>query len=208
MLKVAPNNVTWSMLFFGCLGSWFYSLGSLSGYVLGSCWFIVLNIADTADGELARLQQETSTFGEYLDRLCHYFTNSLMCLGLGLGLYADSANTLYLFLASVACCCYVLDDASKDLLMMFEKDARQTRAEISKSISLSKNSRLIAVALHLFAHSSIWHVLPVVAVLDMFLTNIERNALSLSVIYIVMFLCSLPVRAFFRLRKVRKNYGL
>ena len=109
----------------------------------------MLNIADTSDGELARLRQQTTSFGEYLDRLCHYFTNSMMCLGLGIGLYVESSNLIYIYISYIGCCCYVLDDVSKDLLLDIKEWGSETRSEVSQTVSLSKNSTALTVAMYL-----------------------------------------------------------
>ncbi len=207
LLQVAPNTVTWSMMFFGILGSFFYSLGSNEGYLIGSCSFIMLNLADTSDGELARLQKRTSSFGEYLDRLCHYFTNSMMCLGLGLGLYTESSNLVYIYISCIGCCCYVLDDVSKDLLQIFRGIGSQTRSEFSQTVSLSKNSPALTAAMYLFAHSSVWHVLPILVLIDIFSSSLNFGGYSVPFLYVVAFLLCLPVKAVLRMRTVSKIHG-
>jgi len=207
LLNVAPNTVTWSMMLFGMAGSFFYSLGTHVGYLIGSCCFILLNIADTSDGELARLRQQTTSFGEYLDRLCHYFTNSMMCLGLGIGLYVESSNLIYIYISCISCCCYVLDDVSKDLLLVVKRTPSRTRSEVSQTVSLSKNSTALTVAMYLFAHSSVWHVLPILAFIDIFCLGFEPGGHSVSFIYVVLFLLGLPVKAVLRMRNVSKIYG-
>ena len=207
LMRVKPNTVTWSMMYFGMLGSCLYSLGTLGGYVIGSVCFIMLNIADTSDGELARLRQQTSSFGEYLDRLCHYFTNSMMSLGLGIGLYVESSDLLYIYISCIGCCCYVLDDASKDLLLILKKNGSQTRSEFSQTVSLSKNSTVLTTVMYIFAHSSVWHVLPILALVDILFSGFEFGGYSVSFIYIVLFLLGLPVKAVLRMRNVSKIYG-
>ena len=81
--KCKPNSITLSMLVFGVIGGIFISLGNDIGFLLGTLFFVLLNIADTSDGDLARITSQTTKFGEYLDRLCHYFTNTIFCFCAG-----------------------------------------------------------------------------------------------------------------------------
>lgn len=203
---VKPDNVTFSMFIFGFIGSAFYTIGTDAGYVIGSLFFLILNIADTSDGELARLLNKTSDFGEYLDRLCHYFTNSLMCLALGLGLYNSSGEVFFLYLGFISCAFYVLDDASKDLLFLIKSQKIMERSMAAKSFSLSKSSRMKRILLHLFAHSSVWHVLPLIVGLNMVGPNFNFFTLSDYVWYIVLFLAVIPLKTLFRLSYICKKH--
>ena len=53
--SITPNMATLSMFFFGLIGSIFLSLGNAYYYILGGLFFQLLIVADTVDGELARL---------------------------------------------------------------------------------------------------------------------------------------------------------
>lgn len=203
---VKPDHVTLSMFVFGFIGSAFYTIGSDAGYVIGSICFLILNIADTSDGELARLLNKTSDFGEYLDRLCHYFTNSLMCLGLGLGLYNGSGEVFFLYLGFISCAFYVLDDASKDLLFLIKPQEMFDRSIVAKSLSLSRSSRTKKILLHLFAHSSVWHILPLIVLFNTVGQNFNFFTLSVYVCYIVLFLALIPLKTLFRFSRIFKKY--
>lgn len=204
---VKPDNVTFSMFVFGFIGSAFYTIGTDAGYVIGSLFFLLLNIADTSDGELARLLNKTSEFGEYLDRLCHYFTNSLMCLALGLGLYNSSGKVFFLYLGFISCAFYVLDDASKDLLFLIKSKKTSDRSIAARSLSLSNSSKTNRFLLHLFAHSSVWHILPLIVGLSMISPNFNFLTMSDYVWYIVLFLVAIPFKALFRLSYICRKYG-
>jgi len=203
---IKPDNVTFSMFGFGFIGAGFYTTGTDTGYIIGSIFFLLLNIADTSDGELARLVNKTSNFGEYLDRLCHYFTNSLMCLALGLGLYNSTGEVFFLYLSFISCASYVLDDASKDLLFLIDSQNDLTRSAGAHSVSLSKNSKVKMTLLHLFAHSSVWHILPVIVGLGAVLPNFNFLIFSGHVWYIIIFLAVLPFKMLFRLAQISKKY--
>lgn len=203
---VKPDYVTYSMFVFGLVGCGFYSIGTNTSYFIGSLFFLLLNIADTSDGELARLIDKTSDFGEYLDRLCHYFTNSLMCLSLGLGLYINSGEVFFLFLGSMSCAFYVLDDASKDLLFLIDSKINLPRSAAAQTVSLSKNSKVKWILLHLFAHSSVWHVLTIIAGVSIFVPTLNSFMEKIYVLYIALFLVTIPIKTLFRFNYIIRKY--
>ena len=86
--KFTPNLATLAMFFFGILGSLLFSFGDTFGYIFGGLSFVMLIVSDTVDGELARFKGTSSLFGDYLDRLAHYVTNTSMILCIGIGIYS------------------------------------------------------------------------------------------------------------------------
>ena len=89
---VTPNHLTALMVPSGIVGGIMLSFGTPLGFTIGSLLFVLLNILDAADGELARYTEQTSEFGDYLDRVAHYMTNVIM--GLGLALLADWSHII------------------------------------------------------------------------------------------------------------------
>ena len=96
---------------------------------------------------------------------------------------------------------------SKDLLQMFKGMGSQTRSEFSQTVSLSKNSTALTAAMYLFAHSSVWHVLPILVLIDIFYPTLNFGGYSVPFLYVVAFLLCLPVKAVLRMRTVSTIHG-
>src|SRR5690606_34256960 len=92
---ITPNHLTVLMTPTGILGGIAMSMGTAPGFLVGGLLFVLLNIIDAADGELARYTGQTSDFGDYLDRVAHYMTNTALVVGMGVGLFNQTGH-LYL----------------------------------------------------------------------------------------------------------------
>ena len=80
---MTPNAVTWGMIAVGVLAAAALSLPSLWGAVAAFLLIQVQILLDCSDGELARLREQYSPAGIYLDRFAHYFTETLLPIALG-----------------------------------------------------------------------------------------------------------------------------
>ncbi len=135
--SVTPHAVTIAMFFLGFAGFFFLCLGNPYGFFLGGVFFILLNIADAVDGELARYKNVTSIGGDYLDRLAHYSTNSLAILGTGIGLFLQYQNIYILVIACIIEIIYTLDEIARDLLITCGLQSAPTNEINRKSLKLS-----------------------------------------------------------------------
>jgi phosphatidylglycerophosphate synthase len=82
--RLTPNQVTGAMIVVGVLAA---ALLTIPGVVpaIGVVLLIQLQILlDCSDGELARWREQYSPVGIYLDRFGHYFTETLLPIGLGI----------------------------------------------------------------------------------------------------------------------------
>lgn len=70
--------------------------GTLGGWLLGAGLLQLWYLLDHVDGQLARLRGTASLDGVQLDYLMHHTINLLVPLGIGLGLFARSAEPLWL----------------------------------------------------------------------------------------------------------------
>ncbi len=84
---VTPNQVTTLSLVFGVSGAIFLAWGGTAAY-WGAFLYMLAQFVDHMDGELARMNNQTSKFGHYYDHVAGgIFEFGLFCgIGIGLGL--------------------------------------------------------------------------------------------------------------------------
>ena len=73
--NITPNFVSYIMFLFGLAAVYFLSLSSSISILFSSLLFIIHNILDTVDGDLARLKSQTSKFGKFIDQITHAVIN-------------------------------------------------------------------------------------------------------------------------------------
>ena len=61
--KIKPDHLTIAAIGMGLMGGFFYSLGTYSGCVLGALFYLLFNILDCSDGQLARLKKNGTSVG-------------------------------------------------------------------------------------------------------------------------------------------------
>jgi len=85
--RVTPNAITAVTLVLGLLGAWLFTRAGAAVHV-GAGLVMLAFLLDHADGELARLTGQTSTFGHYFDLIADALVMSALFVGIGLGLAA------------------------------------------------------------------------------------------------------------------------
>lgn len=115
--KITPNHLTLTMIPLGIFGGLMMTLGHEWIAFIGSLCFVLLNILDAADGELARFIKRTSAYGDYLDRVAHYLTNSAFVIGLGLFLFHQFEDVRFLYLLFICEIAVFGDELVRDLLV-------------------------------------------------------------------------------------------
>jgi archaetidylinositol phosphate synthase len=83
---ITPNAITTLTIVSGLLGAW---LLAGAGANLGAALAMVALLLDHADGELARLTGQTTTFGHYYDLFADAVVMGALFVGIGLGLDAS-----------------------------------------------------------------------------------------------------------------------
>ena len=98
---VTPNQLTTLRLASGLAATAAFAVGDETWRVWGAALFVVSVLLDRADGELARLGGKTSPGGHKYDLVADTLCNSLIFVGLGLGL-RDGAFGLWAVAMGVA----------------------------------------------------------------------------------------------------------
>jgi hypothetical protein len=85
-LPITPNQVTMLSLVTGLLAAWYFTLEAHSALAWAAFWFLVANILDCADGQLARLQNSGTLLGRVVDGVVDYISSIAVFLSIGIGL--------------------------------------------------------------------------------------------------------------------------
>jgi phosphatidylglycerophosphate synthase len=99
---VTPNQVTVGVTLLGLWGGWLMAQGGRAAKVEGSLVFLLTSILDGCDGEIARAKKMTSKLGGWLDLWGDNVVHVAIFYGLGLGLFKDTKNPVYVTLGQTA----------------------------------------------------------------------------------------------------------
>lgn len=87
--KIKPDHLTLMAMFMGITGGLFYSLGTYQGAITGAVCYLLFNILDCSDGQLARIKKNGSSVGRLLDGIADYIAAIAVYTGLAFG-FADT----------------------------------------------------------------------------------------------------------------------
>jgi phosphatidylglycerophosphate synthase len=199
--KVTPNMATLAMFFFGILGSIFFSFGDALSYIFGGLSFVFLIVSDTVDGELARFKGTSSLFGDYLDRLAHYVTNTSMILGIGIGVYSSYQYIMIFYISGLVLVCLLFDDISRDLLISCGLTDGNSRKQEKEKLSIVKGSNLKTIIYYTASNTAFFHLIIITAILDIIIEIFFNSNLSLIIthLYIIYFFFATVSKMIFRL---------
>ncbi|RMF46775.1 MAG: CDP-alcohol phosphatidyltransferase family protein [Anaerolineae bacterium] len=120
MEHVPPNGITWAALFLGLAAAGM----AATGWYWGALVFWLLNRAlDGLDGLLARLHEQQSDFGGYLDILLDFTVYALIPIGLA---WSVGGKAVYLTLSLMLASFYVNSASWMYLAALLEKRAART----------------------------------------------------------------------------------
>jgi len=99
--SITPNQITWISLFFGVFGAFLITFGTATAYKMAAICFIVYNILDCSDGQLARLQKKGTVTGRIVDGFSDYIVAITSYLAIGFGFAANSDDILLYWILTV-----------------------------------------------------------------------------------------------------------
>jgi len=94
--NITPNQLTLAAIFMGVIAGFFYSQGNYLSVTIGACFFIMFNILDCSDGQLARLKRNGTNTGRIIDGVADYIAFISVYIGIGIG-FANNSNNPSLF---------------------------------------------------------------------------------------------------------------
>jgi hypothetical protein len=98
---ISPNQITWISLFFGVFGAFLITFGTATHYLLAGLCFIIYNILDCSDGQLARLQKSGTLTGRIVDGSADYIVAVTSYLAIGVGFASKSDDPLLYWILTV-----------------------------------------------------------------------------------------------------------
>jgi phosphatidylglycerophosphate synthase len=87
--KIKPDHLTLAAMLMGIIGGYFFSTGSRQGAVIGAICYLLFNILDCSDGQLARIKKNGSSVGRLLDGIADYIAAIAVYAGIVIG-FANS----------------------------------------------------------------------------------------------------------------------
>ena len=205
---ITPNMLTLAMGASGVLGGLLLSLGTVYGLLLGGILFVFLNILDAADGELARFTNRVSNFGDYLDRVAHYLTNSAAFIGLGIGLFKLTDQYVYLHLMMMLEMAYLFDEVARDLVITCGLKSESSRVDRKNEKAKSKIKTSLGVRkiyMLFFSNLAIFHLTPILA--SILLISGAKIILNILCLYYAVFAVVNTIKAVVRMIYIFKVYN-
>jgi len=100
--SVTPNQLTILSMFFGLFGGASYAFGTPPAYVAGGVFYLLYNIVDCSDGQLARLKHNGTPIGRVLDGVADYVVSIAAYVGIGIGYAGSSEHPVLLWCLTAA----------------------------------------------------------------------------------------------------------
>ncbi len=97
-LSITANQVTAVSLVVGLAGNWFISEGGFRATLIGALLFLLCYILDNSDGEIARIKDQCSEFGDRFDTFVDWLVHATFFAALGIGVERETGNALWLWL--------------------------------------------------------------------------------------------------------------
>ena len=89
--NITPNQLTISAIFMGVIGGCFYAQGLPQYFIIGALFYMMFNILDCSDGQLARLKKNGTHTGRIIDGFADYIAVTAVFIGIGIG-FANKQN--------------------------------------------------------------------------------------------------------------------
>lgn len=89
--SITPNQVTWIALLIGVFGAFLITFGTHEAYILAALCFIIYDVLDCSDGQLARLNNSGTLTGRIVDGFADYVVAVVSYIAIGIG-YANNTN--------------------------------------------------------------------------------------------------------------------
>ena len=93
--RITPNQLTLIAIFFGIFSGFMYAMGSPNDFVIGALFFVMYNIFDCSDGQLARLKKNGTHVGRIIDGIADYIATISVFIGIGIGFANQQKNPVY-----------------------------------------------------------------------------------------------------------------
>ena len=83
--RITPNHLTLTAIALGIIGGYFYSCGTEVSCTMGALSYLLFNILDCSDGQLARLKKNGTPEGRLIDGIADYIAGVAIYTGIAIG---------------------------------------------------------------------------------------------------------------------------
>lgn len=98
---ITPNQITWGAFVLGLVSAGFFLMGDWQWLIAGALVYHLSFLFDCMDGKLARLTDQGSVFGAWLDFVFDRIRVMACAFALGAGQYSRTGETHFIWLAGV-----------------------------------------------------------------------------------------------------------
>lgn len=190
--NLTPNFVSYIMFLVGLVAIYFLSLDSTISILYSSLLFIIHNILDTVDGDLARLKSKTSKFGKFIDQITHAIINPSIFFALFFRFKNETDYEIFFIL-----CGFIF------LIDMYLKKNFEILTNNRYSFSINKKNRstkpILKSSFLKFFNDSFFSIIGFFHVLLLIFFVEYFYLAELSFIYFCLFALAVPVKFLIRL---------
>ena len=113
--SITPNQLTYTALLFGIVAGICFSQGTAQFFTYGALAYLLFNVFDCSDGQLARLKRNGTPTGRIIDGVADYLAGIAVYSGIGIGFVAKQEdNLLWFFLLIGAAASHVVHSMITD----------------------------------------------------------------------------------------------
>ena len=123
-LPLTPNHLTSLSLLLGLAGAWMVYLGGFERSLIAGGLMILCYVFDNCDGEIARIKQQGSRFGERYDTFVDWVVHAVFFAALGAGVERETGHAIWWWLGAVAAA-----GGSINYLISLLRDYRSSRRD-------------------------------------------------------------------------------
>jgi phosphatidylglycerophosphate synthase len=92
---LTPNGISKAAILMGVIAGCFYSLGQLVYFRIGALFYVLFNILDCSDGQLARLKKNGTPVGRIIDGISDYLAAIAVYIGILIGFALRMQNPYF-----------------------------------------------------------------------------------------------------------------
>ena len=100
--QITPNQLTLASMVLGIVGGAAYAFGTPLAFVVGAVFYLLYDVVDCSDGQLARLKHAGTPIGRILDGVADYTASLAAYVGIGIGYACRSDHLLLMWLLTAA----------------------------------------------------------------------------------------------------------
>lgn len=93
--NITPNQITWIAVVFGIVGGLLLMTNLPLALLIAGVFYIIYDVLDCSDGQLARLKQNGTLTGRIVDGFSDYIVSTFAYLGIGIGFATHSNDPLF-----------------------------------------------------------------------------------------------------------------